>query len=283
MTRASEISSQSVPQPGTDSRRRLRARRARRRIVTLACQLLVAVVLIGGWQVLTELRVLDPFFFSEPSGIARRIGGWVSSQYIWRQLGVTLLESAVSLLIGGAAGIAAGFLLGRFALLADVSSPFIATFNALPRIVFAPMFIIWFGLGIWSKVALGVSLVFFIVFYSTFSGVKNVDKTLLNNTRMLGANGIQQFRHVILPYAASWILASLHTSVGFAISGAVVAEYLGSSEGMGYVIANAEGVFDITTVMAGVTVLSVFVVAIIIFIKKLEKYLLRWQGPGLEQ
>lgn len=277
MTRAGEVASRDVPPAGAGTPSRASARRSRRPIAILACQLLAAAALIGGWQVLAETRVLDPFFFSEPSSIARRIGGWASSGYIWRQIGVTLLESGVSLLIGGAAGLAVGFLLGRFAFLSDISSPFIATFNALPRIVLAPMFIVWFGLGMGSKVALGVSLVFFIVFYSTFSGVKNVDKTLLDNTRMLGANGFQQFRHVILPNALSWILSSLHTSVGFAISGAVVAEYLGSSEGMGYVIANAEGVFDITTVMAGVVVLSVFAVAIIVLIQRLEKYLLRWQ------
>lgn len=277
MTRAGEVASRGISPAGAGTPSPASARRSRRPIAILACQLLAAAALIGGWQVLAETRVLDPFFFSEPSSIARRIGGWASSGYIWRQIGVTLLESGVSLLIGGAAGLAAGFLLGRFAFLSDISSPFIATFNALPRIVLAPMFIVWFGLGMGSKVALGVSLVFFIVFYSTFSGVKNVDKTLLDNTRMLGANGFQQFRHVILPNALSWILSSLHTSVGFAISGAVVAEYLGSSEGMGYVIANAEGVFDITTVMAGVVVLSVFAVAIIVLIQRLEKYLLRWQ------
>lgn len=277
MARTGEIASPSAPAAEADTPARRAARRTRRRIATLACQLLVAVVLIGGWQLLVQLRVLDPFFFSEPSTIARRIGGWVSSGSMWQQIGYTLLESGISLLIGGAAGLAAGLLLGRYAFLSDVSSPFIATFNALPRIVFAPIFIIWFGLGMASKVALGVSLVFFIVFYSTFSGVKNVDKTLLDNTRMLGASRYQQFRHVILPNALSWILSSLHTSVGFALSGTVVAEYLGGSEGMGYVIANAEGVFDITTVMAGVIVLSVFAVVIIVLIQRLEKYLLRWQ------
>lgn len=276
MTRAAKIASPDAPAAAGPSPRPS-GRGARRRILSLACQLLIAIALIGGWQALVQFRVLDPFFFSKPSSIARLISSWISSAYIWTQLGVTMLESGISLLIGGIAGLTAGFLLGRFAFLAEVTSPFIAMLNALPRIILAPMFIIWFGLGIWSKVALGVSLVFFIVFYSTFSGVKNVDKTLLNNIRMLGANGFQQFRHVVLPNAMSWILSSLHTSVGFAISGAVVAEYLGSGDGMGYVIANAEGTFDMTAVMAGVIVLSIFVIAIMIMVQRLEKYLLRWQ------
>lgn len=251
--------------------------RSRRQLLIWLLQLLIAFLLLGAWQLLADWRVIDTFFFSEPTSIAARVGHWLTNGYIWPQLGVTLLESVYSLLIGSFLGIVAGFLLGRYKFLAEVSNPFIATFNALPRIVFAPMFIIWFGLGMLSKVALGVSLVFFIVFYDTFNGVRNIDQTILNNTRMLGASGYQQVRYVMLPSAASWILSSLHTSIGFAVAGVVVGEYLGSSEGMGYVIANAEGVFDITTVMAGVFILSLAVIIIITLVQRLENHLLRWR------
>ncbi|MGF7236403.1 MAG: ABC transporter permease [Frankia sp.] len=255
-----------------------RAGNIKHRILVHTLQLIVAAVLLGTWQLLVRWKVLDPFFFSRPTSVAGRVGSWISSGYIWKHLEVTMLESFYALVIGVALGIVAGFLLARYHLLADVASPFIATFNALPRIVFAPMFIIWFGLGISSKVALGVTLVFFIVFYNTFNGVRDVNQMLLDNTRMLGASGFQQTWHVMLPSAMSWIISSLHTSVGFAISGAVVGEYLGSSEGIGYVIAKAEGVFDITGVMAGVVILSMAVVIVTALVKRVENRLLRWKA-----
>jgi NitT/TauT family transport system permease protein len=254
-----------------------RLRKARHRAFVHGLQALVAFGFLALWQVLVRWEVLDPFFFSRPTDVANRVIHWIGNGRIWPDLQVTMIESLYALFLGGVLGILAGFLLARFQILAEISNPFIATFNALPRIVFAPMFIIWFGLGMSSKVALGVSLVFFIVFYNTFNGVRDVDQTVLNNTRMLGASGFQQVTHVMLPSAMSWILASLQTSIGFAISGAVVGEYLGSNAGIGYVIANAQGVFDVTGVMAGVVVLSGAVIVITMLVNRIENHLLRWK------
>ena len=131
--------------------------------------------------------------------------------------------------------------------------------NALPRVVLAPIFMLWLGLGIWSKVALGVTLVFFIVFFNVYQGVKEVSPVILANARMLGMSERQLFAHVYWPSALSWMFSSLHTSVGFAIIGAVVGEYLGSAAGLGYLIQQAEGTFDTTGVFAGMVILAVFV------------------------
>ena len=137
-----------------------------------------------------------------------------------------------------------------------VFDPYIKMLNAVPRVVLAPLFLLWFGLGIWSKVALAVTLVFFVMFFSTYQGVRDADRVLIDNVRMLGASERQLVRHVLVPSALTWIFSSLQTSLGFAMVGAVVGEYLGATRGLGYVISQAEGTFDTTGVFAGMTVLG---------------------------
>jgi NitT/TauT family transport system permease protein len=136
---------------------------------------------------------------------------------------------------------------------------------------------VWFGLGIWSKVALAVTLVFFIVFFNVYQGVKEVSPVVLANARMLGASQRQLLRFVYLPSATSWVFSSLHTSVGLAFVGAVVGEYLGSARGVGYLILQAEGTFDINTVFAGIVVLTVFALVLDWLVGLAEKRLMRWQ------
>ena len=149
--------------------------------------------------------------------------------------------------------------------------------NALPRVVLAPIFMLWFGLGIWSKVALGFTLVFFIVFFNVYQGVKEVSPVILANARMLGMNERQLFRHVYWPSALSWMFSSLHTSIGFALVGAVVGEYLGSAAGLGYLIHEAESVFDVAGVFAGMIVLSTFVLVVDWIVTMIENRLLAWR------
>ncbi len=166
---------------------------------------------------------------------------------------------------------------GALAIVVRHFEPLHPIFNALPRVVLAPIFLLWFGLGIWSKVALGVTVVFFIVFFNTYQGVRDVDLVQLNNARMLGASERQLIRHVLIPSALTWIFSSLHISIGFAIIAVVVGEYLGSSHGVGYLISQAEGVFDTTGVFAGMTVLSIVVLMVGALVDRLERYLLRWK------
>jgi NitT/TauT family transport system permease protein len=244
----------------------------------MAWRAALAVVLLGGWQAAAALNVIDPFFLSRPSDIAWRISAWVSSGTLWRHLTVTLQESVLGLVIGGAFGVMTGFALGRSPFAARVLEPYIMMLNAVPRVVLAPLFLLWFGLGIWSKVALAVTLVFFVMFFSTYQGVRDANRVIVDNVRMLGATERQLVRHVLIPSALSWIFSSLQVSLGFAMVGAVVGEYLGATRGLGYVIAQAEGTFDTTGVFAGMFVLSMVVVTASAGVSRLERWLLRWKG-----
>jgi NitT/TauT family transport system permease protein len=243
----------------------------------LVWQLAVALAVIVGWQAGVAFKLLDPFFFSRPSDIARRIVMWVVDGTLVRHLFVTIEESLLGLIVGAALGIAAGFALARAPMAARISDPFIKMLNAVPRVVLAPLFLLWFGLGIWSKVALAVTLVFFVMFFSAFEGVRAADPVLIDNVRMLGASERQLVRHVLVPTALTWIFASLQTSLGFAMVGAVVGEYLGATHGLGYVISQAEGTFDTTGVFAGMTVLGIVVVIVSLAVSRLERWLLRWK------
>ena len=179
-------------------------------------------------------------------------------------------------------GVLVGFIFALLPRLAAVFDPYIKMVNALPRVVLAPIFALWLGLGIWSKVALGVTLVFFIVYFNVYQGVKEVSPTVLANARMLGMSERALMRHVYWPSALSWMFSSLHTAVGFAVVGAVVGEYLGSAAGLGYIIQQAEGVFDVAGVFAGMLVLAAFVIGIDFIVTLAERRLLIWRPVAAE-
>jgi NitT/TauT family transport system permease protein len=253
----------------------------------LVCQVSVAVVAIALWQFLTTVPVfgrilLPPFFFSNPVDVGSQIVAWFVSGVIWKHLLITLTESILAFTIGSVAGVAVGFWFARQPRVAAVFDPYVKMVNALPRVVLAPIFALWLGLGIWSKVALGVTLVFFIVFFNVYQGVKEVSRTVLDNGRMLGMSEQQLMRHVYWPSALSWMFSSLHTSVGFAVVGAVVGEYLGSAAGLGYLIQQAEGIFDVAGVFAGMFVLSAFVILIDFGVTLVERRLLVWRPDAAE-
>ncbi len=252
------------------------------RIALLSLQLLVAVVVIALWQFLATVPLfgkvwLPPFFFSNPVDVGSQIVAWFATGVIWKHLAITLWESILAFAIGSLGGVAVGFWFARQPMVAAVFDPYVKMVNALPRVVLAPIFTLWLGLGIWSKVALGVTLVFFIVFFNVYQGVREVSHTVLNNARMLGLSERQLMRHVYWPSALSWMFSSLHTSVGFAVVGAVVGEYLGSAAGLGYLIQQAEGIFDVAGVFAGMFVLSAFVSLIDMAVSVVERRLLMWR------
>jgi NitT/TauT family transport system permease protein len=257
------------------------------RLTLLALQILVAVVAVALWYVLSTYpvfgtMVLPPFFFSNPVDVAKQIGAWFATGVIWKHLWVTLIESILAFVIGSIGGVLIGFWFARQPRTAAVFDPYVKMVNALPRVVLAPIFTLWLGLGIWSKVALGVTLVFFIVFFNVYQGIKEVSPTVLANARMLGMNERQLVRHVYWPSALSWMFSSLHTSVGFAVVGAVVGEYLGAAAGLGYLIQQAEGVFDVAGVFAGMFVLAAFVIVIDVIVSLVEKRLLVWRPAPSE-
>ncbi len=256
-------------------------------------QLALLVAVFGVWYALTAPGLIPPFmfdndrqaafFFGEPLQIFDRIWNWfVVNRDIYQHLWVTLVETLLAFAIGTGLGLVIGLWLALSPFAAAVADPYIKAANSMPRVILAPIFAVWFGLGIASKVALGVTLVFFIVFFNVYQGVKEVSPVVLANARMLGASRRQLLRHVYLPSATSWVFSSLHTSVGLAFVGAVVGEYLGSSRGVGYLILQAEGAFDINTVMAGILVLTVFALALDATVGRVEKRLMRWRPAAGE-
>ena len=252
-----------------------------------AYQALVLVLVFVLWYVLTSPTLLPPiyfddpnqaaFVFGEPQKVLAQLWNWFASGEIYRHLWVTLVETLLAFAIGTGFGIGIGIWLALTPQAAAIFDPYIKALNAMPRVILAPIFFVWFGLGIASKVALGVTLVFFIVFFNVYQGVREVSPVVLANARMLGASQRQLLRHVYLPSAMSWVFASLHNSVGLAFVGAVVGEYLGSSEGVGYLIHQAEGVFDINTVFAGIVLLTVFALLLDRMVGIAEERLMVWQ------
>lgn len=240
-------------------------------------QVVLAAAVLLAWEWAAAFGVLDSFFFSRPSDIVRRIAEWIGTGVLWAHVGTTFTEAMLAFAIGGSLGVVFGFALAGVPLLAALLEPYIRVANALPRVVLAPMFLLWFGLGIWSKVALGVTVVFFIVFFNTYRGVREVNAVIVDNARMLGASRGQLVRHVLVPSALTWIFSSLHISSGMTIVAVVVGEYLGASRGIGYLIAQAEGVFDTTGVFAGMVVLAAWVLVVGALIGRLERRLLRWK------
>ncbi|WP_198972113.1 ABC transporter permease [Xylophilus sp. ASV27] len=254
--------------------------RARRRMI-IALRLAVLVVTLGGWELAARFKVIDPFFYSMPSQIWAQIVEWVqegtSQGPLWQQVLVTLEETVIGFLIGAVAGVVCGILLGRNKLLSDVFSLYIQIANSIPRVVLGSVFVIALGLGMASKVALAVVMVFFVVFGNAFQGVREADKYMIANAQILGASPRQVTMSVVIPSAMSWILASLHVSFGFALVGAVVGEFLGAKEGIGLLIATAQGAFNASGVFAAMIVLAVVALAADFLLSQLEKRLLKWR------
>jgi NitT/TauT family transport system permease protein len=245
-------------------------------------QALLLVAIFGTWYALTETGVLAPFFFGRPLKVLAVVWEWFASGKIYPHLAITLLETILAFAAGSVLGLCIGLWLALSPLASALADPYIKAMNAMPRVILAPIFAVWFGLVITSKVALGVTLVFFIVFFNVYQGVKEVSPVVLANARMLGASKRQLLRYIYLPSATSWVFSSLHTSVGMAFVGAVVGEYLGSAKGVGYLILQAEGAFDIDTVIAGIVVLTVFALLLDYLVTKIEVRLLVWRPKTAE-
>ncbi|MDT0549892.1 ABC transporter permease [Streptomyces lonegramiae] len=274
--------------PGT-SRTTARARAARKRaILVQSTRALVLVAVIGLWEWLARTSVIDPFNFSMPSKIWDQLKDWMlhgtAQGPLWEQVWTTLQEALIGWAIGVAAGVILGIGLGRAPFLADVLGPYIKVLNALPRIVLAPIFLIWFGLGPASKVASAVVLVFFPVFFNAFQGAREVDRNLVANSRILGASNRQVTLQVVIPAATSWIFTSLHVSFGFALIGAIVGEYIGATKGIGLLVATSQSTFNAAGVYAAMVILAVVALLAEGLLTFLERRLFRWKPaqPGAD-
>ena len=253
----------------------------RRKLQVHAAQLVAFVLIFGGWQLFTSLKIVDPFFWGQPSGIATTLVDWVrhgtSFGSIWQQIWLTMEEAVFGFLLGVAGGVVVGVLLGQVRFLSEVLSPYVKAVNALPRIVLGTLFVILFGLGMTSKVVLAAFLVFFVVFFNAFQGVREVDGNLVNNARILGASRLQVVRNVVLPSALTWIIASLHVAFGFAVIGAIVGEILGAQHGLGVVISYSMNNFETNGIFAGMIIIGAIALVAEWLINLLERRLLAWR------
>ncbi|GAB2816981.1 NitT/TauT family transport system permease protein [Lentzea nigeriaca] len=255
----------------------------RRKTKVWSIRLLLVVAWLVSWE-LTATYLIDPFFYSKPSAVAAKLADWftvgTSQGSIWEQIVVTLQEAVAGFVLGALAGVVLGILLGRSRLLADICAPFIKAANAVPRIVLASLFVIWFGLGMSSKIATAFVLVFFAVFFNAFQGAREVDRNLINNARILGASRVQVLGTIVVPSATSWILASLHSAFGFALIGAVVGEFTGADRGLGLLINHAQGTFDAAGIYAGMIVITVIALLAEWLLTLAENRLLKWRPPA---
>ncbi len=254
---------------------------ARRRRRVNFYRVAILVVGLALWEILARVGVIDPFFFAAPSLIAKQLWDWIkngtSQGPLLVQIWVTLEETLLGFGIGAVLGVVFGILLGRNRLLADIFSVYIKVANSIPRIVLGSIFVIALGLGMASKVALAVVMVFFVVFGNAFQGVREADRAMIANARILGASPFQVTTAVVIPSAMSWILASLHVSFGFALVGAVVGEFLGSRQGLGLLIATEQGLFSASGVFAAMIVLAVVGLAAEMIITWIENRLIKWR------
>jgi NitT/TauT family transport system permease protein len=273
----------STPVPDL-SAQRIRARR-QRQLTVFGLRILTAVIVLGAWELSTRYlpTIVDPFFWGQPSGIWHQLVVWVTDETalgpLWKQVLVTMEETVGGFIVGTISGVVIGVLMGRNRLLSDVFSIYIKAANAIPRVVLGALFAISLGLDIRSKIATAAVLVFFVVFFNAFQGVREVERNLIANARILGANDRKLTTEVIIPSALSWIIASLHISFGLALVGAVVGELFGATEGVGELIYSAEHNFNANGVFAGMLLLAAMALIAEAIITALEDRLIKWRPP----
>ena len=290
MSDAATLSEAAVARPGT-SDAEIEAAAAAVRLwrgrIVMFWRLAILAVLLGGWEIAARNEWIDPFFYSYPSAVAVRLYEWItegtSEGSLWYHLWVTMEESLIGFATGSIAGIVAGIALGRNRMLADIFSVYIKVINSIPRVVLAPIFIMLFGLGLGSKVALAFVMVFFVVFSNAFQGVREADRNMIANAQILGASQWQLTWSVIVPSAMSWIFASLHVSFGFAIVGAIVGEFVGSRYGIGLLISVAKGAFDAAGMYAAIVIIMIVALTAEYVMTAIEHRLARWRPQPLHE
>jgi len=231
---------------------------------------------VAAWQWPSVARLV-----SQPTEIARGIVEVMSTGTIWQHLNATLTEMAAGYAIGTVSGVALGFLCGRVKLLGDVLNPYITLFNGIPKVALAPVFVIWFGIGLMSKIAIILTMVFFVVFINTFAGLRSVNEEYVAIIRIMGASGWQVVREVFLPATLPFIIVGLRAGIPFSVIGAVVGEFIASTKGLGFFINYNQGTYDTNGIFVGVTILALLVVVLDALLSSLERRLLKWR-PEVE-
>jgi NitT/TauT family transport system permease protein len=241
-----------------------------------AQRLVLVAVILALWEYAAG-RWISPFWISQPSAIVERLIDWFLHKNLMHHVGYTVLEAALGFAIGTLTGGAVGFLLGWFRRLADLLDPFIIAIYSLPKVALAPLFILWFGIGLEMKVILTAVIVFFLVFFNTYAGVRDTSRELIDIIRLMGASTLQVMWRVVLPSALTAIFVGLRVSVPYALIGAVVGEMMASNRGVGYLIVESTGQFDTAGAFAALFVLIFISTSFNEVIVRLERYLLRWK------
>lgn len=243
----------------------------------MAARLAATAALLLVWEAAFRARLVDPFFFSAPTLIWKVLYEQFASGLIWRHLVITVEEAVAGLVLGFVAGAVLGWLAAQRGALAEVIEPAMMLLNSVPRIVVAPIFILWFGIGINSKIALAFFLVFVVIFFAVYSGLKEVDQALVERVLVLGGSKRDLLREVYIPSVTAWVFSSLRVTVGFAFTGAVVGEFVASSRGLGYLLNFAQNSYNSALMMATVVLIMSVIVLLFAGLSRVERRAMAWK------
>ena len=244
-------------------------------------RLLLILAVLAIWELLAQFKIIDTFFFGQPSAIAIDMKEAFATGDILPHIKITLEEALAGLLIGTVTGVLSAFILGKLDVTARVLDPIIMAFYGIPKLALGPIFILWFGLGMQSKIFLAALMVFFLVFFNAYAGFKNVDQALIDAVRLMGASNRQITFKVVLPSSVPWLMAGIKAGLGAALLGAVVGEYIGASAGLGWMVEFAGGMYDIARVFTCIIVLMLLMAALNAALGLIERRLLKWR-PVIE-
>jgi NitT/TauT family transport system permease protein len=243
----------------------------------LARRLVVLGIVLSLWEALARLGVLNPFYIPPPGKVAATLFGLFADGEIWTHIeatfGAALLGLALGVVVGAILGVSAALL----PLVGEILDPVMTVLNAVPRIILAPLFVIWFGIGIASKVAVTFILIAVLFFFAVYAGIKEVDQRLVERVKTLGGGRSILLREVYLPAVTAWALSNLKVAVGFAFTGAVVGEFVASSRGLGYLLSFAQSTYNASLTLALLLLIMVFVFVLFALAGRVEKRLLRWR------
>jgi NitT/TauT family transport system permease protein len=242
-----------------------------------ARQLLSLAVFLAGWEALARAGVLDPFYAPPPSEVARVLITVFADGTIWPHLQATFTAALLGLAFGLLIGIVLGFAGALVPFIAELLEPVMILLNAIPRVILAPLFVIWLGIGLGSKVALAFVLVAVLIFFAVYGGIREVDRRLVERVRTLGGGRWVLLREVYLPTVTAWVMGNLKVAVGFAFTGAVVGEFVASSRGLGYLLSFAQSTYNAALMLALVLMIMAFVLLLFVLAGHLERRLLRWR------
>ena len=235
------------------------------------------ILLLALWETASDLKWINPFYASSPSAVAKVLFSLFADGQIWTHLEATFSAAIIGLVAGLAIGIVLGFVAALTPLLAQLIEPVMILLNAIPRVILAPLFVIWLGIDLASKVALALILVAVLIFFAVYSGIKEVDQRLVERVRTLGGGKRVLIREVYVPSVTAWIMGSLKVAVGFAFTGACVGEFVASSRGLGYLLQFAQSTYNAALTMALIVLIMAFVVVLFGVSEWLERRLLPWR------